>query len=155
MACTIPETSSIRFFSKCFFSGTITTSTTLYGLIAILVNKPEIQKKMADQILEMIGRRKPHLSDRKALVYIEAAILEVLRYSTINPVSIPHCTTKDTTIGGFDIPKDTQVSVYVPKSLGIDIIISETYKNILFKFFIYSNFSLQCQGHGIWNDDCK
>ena len=85
---------------------------------------------MADQIFKMIGKRQPCLSDRKTLVYIEAAILEVLRYSSITPVSIPHCTTEDTTIGGFDIPKDTQVSVYVPTSLDIDIIVSEIYKKL-------------------------
>ena len=93
----------------CCFLGTITTSVTVYCLIAILVNKPEVQKKMADEIFEKIGSRTPRLSDRKILVYIEAAILEVLRYSSILPVILPHCTTVDTSISGYEIPKDTQV----------------------------------------------
>ena len=80
---------------------------------------------MADQILEEIGSREPRLSDRETLGYIEAAILEVLRYSSITPLSVPHSTTEDTTIGGFDIPKDTQVSTHVQISLDTNIIVSE------------------------------
>ena len=94
-----------------YFLGTITTSVTVYCLIAILVNRPMVQKKMADEITDKIGSRTPRLSDRKILVYIEAAILEVLRYSSITPVNIPHCTMQETTMNGYEIPKDTEVLV--------------------------------------------
>ena len=84
----------------------------MYCLIAILVNRPTVQKKMADEITEKIGSRTPRLSDRKILVYIEAAVLEVLRYSSITPVNIPHCTMQETTMNGYEIPKDTEVLVF-------------------------------------------
>ena len=108
-----PFSASVSFLILLIFTGTNTTSHTVYCLFAILANKPEIQEKMACQILEEIGSRQPRLSDRKTLVYIEAAILEVLRYSSIAPLNLPHCTTVDTTINGFDVPKDTGVNNFV------------------------------------------
>ena len=84
----------------------------MYSLIALLINKPEIQKKMADDIIKVLGKREPRLKDRQSLPYIEAAILEVLRYTTILPLNIPHYTTKDTSLNGYDIPKDTRVRYF-------------------------------------------
>ena len=91
-------------------SGTLTTTTSLHCLIAVLVNKPEIQQKMADAIAKEIGTEEPRLRHRERLAYIEAAILELLRYSSILPLDLPHCTMTDVVINGYDIPKDTMVS---------------------------------------------
>lgn len=41
--------------------------------------------------------------------YTEATLREILRYETIVPSSVPHRAMKDTTLGGFEIPKDTIV----------------------------------------------
>ncbi|XP_044306554.1 cytochrome P450 1A5-like isoform X2 [Varanus komodoensis] len=55
---------------------------------------------------EIIGReRKPQLSDRPSLPYTEAFILEMFRHSSFIPFTIPHCTTRDTVLNGFHIPK--------------------------------------------------
>ena len=85
----------------------------MYSLIALLINEPEIQKKMADDIIKVLGKREPHLKDRQSLPYIEAAILEVFRYTTILPLNIPHYTTQDTSLNGYDIPKDTRVRFFL------------------------------------------
>jgi len=43
------------------------------------------------------------------LPYVEATILEVLRYKTLAPLAITHCALKDTEVGGFFVPKGTTV----------------------------------------------
>ncbi|PNI37747.1 CYP1A2 isoform 2 [Pan troglodytes] len=54
----------------------------------------------------VIGReRRPRLSDRPQLPYLEAFILETFRHSSFLPFTIPHSTTRDTTLNGFYIPK--------------------------------------------------
>ncbi|RXM93984.1 Cytochrome P450 1A1 [Acipenser ruthenus] len=60
---------------------------------------------------EKIVERSPRLSDRPSLPYVEAFILETFRHSSFLPFTIPHCTTKDTALNGFYIPKDTCIFV--------------------------------------------
>ncbi len=55
------------------------------------------------------GERQPVLKDRSKLPYIDAVLMETLRYMSHVPLSVPHNTTKDTTLGGYQIPKNTQV----------------------------------------------
>ncbi|CAO2634873.1 Cytochrome P450 1A2 [Lemmus lemmus] len=55
----------------------------------------------------VIGRdRQPRLSDRPQLPYLEAFILEIYRYTSFVPFTIPHSTTRDTSLNGFHIPKE-------------------------------------------------
>lgn len=44
-----------------------------------------------------------------SLPYVEATIRESLRYVTLTPFSVFHKTTKNTTLSGFDLAKDTIV----------------------------------------------
>ena len=44
------------------------------------------------------------------LPYVEATILELLRYKTIVPLAVTHSTLKDAEVGGYFIPKGTAVS---------------------------------------------
>ena len=47
----------------------------------------------------------PGVEDRPKLHYTEAIIYEVLRLGTIAPAALPHSTIRDTTVGGYDVPK--------------------------------------------------
>ena len=47
----------------------------------------------------------PGGGDRPKLHYTEAIIYEVLRLGTIAPSALPHSTIRDTTVGGYDVPK--------------------------------------------------
>ena len=89
----------------------------MHVLTALLVNKPELQEKMRSEILSVIGNHPPTLKDRSSLPYVEATILETLRYSSILPLLIPHTATKNTTLKGYDIPKGTTVTVCFLTSL--------------------------------------
>jgi len=45
------------------------------------------------------------------LPYVEATILEVMRYKTLGPLALTHRTLKDTEVGSYFIPKGTTVSL--------------------------------------------
>ncbi|XP_031812457.1 cytochrome P450 1A1 isoform X2 [Sarcophilus harrisii] len=60
----------------------------------------------------VIGRaRWPKLSDKPQLPYLEAFILETFRHSSFLPFTIPHSTTRATTLNNFYIPKGRCVFV--------------------------------------------
>ncbi|XP_060116213.1 cytochrome P450 1A4-like [Heteronotia binoei] len=95
-----------------FGAGFDTVTTALSWSLLYLVTYPEIQKKIQEEIDQTIGReRKPRLSDRSVLPYTDAFLLETFRHSSFLPFTIPHCTTRETALGGFYIPKDTCVFV--------------------------------------------
>ena len=91
-----------------FNAGLETTATTLRWLLAYMVTYPEVQARVHAELDDIIGPgRLPRLDDRGKLPYLESTIAEVLRISTIVPLSLPHKATCDTSLGGYDIPKDT------------------------------------------------
>ena len=45
-----------------------------------------------------------------SLPYVEATILELMRYKTVVPFSDLHCTLNDTEVGGYFVPGGTTVS---------------------------------------------
>ena len=91
-------------------AGTTTTTITFTILLNILLQNPTIQKRIQDEIDSVIGdQRQPELRDKDQMPYSRATIFEALRYSSILPLGLPHCTTADTHIGGVSIPKNTQV----------------------------------------------
>ena len=61
---------------------------------------PEIQKKVAEEVDNVVGRdRPPSLEDRGKLAYSEATLYEILRYSVVQPLGVTHVTMEDTTLG--------------------------------------------------------
>ncbi|XP_052008204.1 cytochrome P450 1A1 [Xyrauchen texanus] len=95
-----------------FGAGFDTISTALSWAVVYLVAYPEIQERLHKELNEKIGMdRTPRLSDRSEMPLLEAFILEIFRHSSFLPFTIPHCTTKDTSLNGYFIPKDTCVFV--------------------------------------------
>ena len=90
--------------------GTTTSSSLLLALIALMVTKPDFQTALRAEVRRVLGARRPRLADRSKMPYMEAAILEGLRYMTPAPIPAPHETTKDTTLGDHAIPAGTTVS---------------------------------------------
>ncbi|KAF5281630.1 hypothetical protein FQR65_LT02950 [Abscondita terminalis] len=88
----------------------VTISPSLTYMFAYLITYPDIQKKIRDEIHSVVGKsRLPNLNDRKDLPFTEAFIKEVLRKQPILPIATPRRCVKDTTLGGYAIPKDTYV----------------------------------------------
>ena len=79
-----------------FLAGIQTSAETLYWAIALLTEYPDIQAKVHKEIDDVVGRdRIPTIGDRGTLSYTEATLYEVMRYSTIAPLLLPHGTMKD------------------------------------------------------------
>uniref|UniRef100_A0A4W2CC00 Cytochrome P450 1A n=1 Tax=Bos indicus x Bos taurus TaxID=30522 RepID=A0A4W2CC00_BOBOX len=95
-----------------FGAGFDTVTTALSWSLLYLVTSPRVQKKIQEELDTVIGRaRRPRLSDRPQLPYLEAFILETFRHSSFVPFTIPHSTTRDSNLNGFYIPKGRCVFV--------------------------------------------
>ncbi|XP_043837527.1 cytochrome P450 1A1-like [Dromiciops gliroides] len=95
-----------------FGAGFDTVTTAISWSLMYLVARPEVQKKIQEELDLVIGRERwPKLSDRPQLPYTEAFILETFRHSSFLPFTIPHSTTRATTLNNFYIPKGRCVFV--------------------------------------------
>ncbi|XP_068927264.1 cytochrome P450 1A1-like [Petaurus breviceps papuanus] len=95
-----------------FGAGFDTITTAISWSLMYIVAKPEIQKKIQEELDTMIGRERwPQFSDKPQLPYMEAFILETFRHSSFLPFTIPHSTTRATTLNNFYIPKGRCVFV--------------------------------------------
>ncbi len=66
---------------------------------------------MRDQLEEVVGKNvRPSLEQKHQLPYMEATVMELLRYISHVPILLPHATMCDTQINGYNLPKGTQVS---------------------------------------------
>lgn len=77
-------------------AGIQTTTETLYWALAFMVEHRDIQSRCQAEIDKAIGRKRlPVVDDRGSLPYTEATLYEVMRYSSILPIAVPHATTCD------------------------------------------------------------
>ncbi|KAL4641267.1 cytochrome P450 1B1-like [Arapaima gigas] len=89
-----------------------TLSTALLWIILILVRYPDIYARLQKEVDRVVDRtRLPTIEDQSRLPYVMAFIYEVMRFTSFIPVTIPHSTTSDTSIGGYHIPKGTVVFI--------------------------------------------
>ncbi|XP_053151340.1 cytochrome P450 1A1-like isoform X2 [Hemicordylus capensis] len=94
-----------------FGAGFGTVSSCLQWMFLYLISNPEIQTKIQEEIDGKIGLKPPRFGDRKDLHYTEAFISEIFRHTSFIPFTIPHCTTKDTTLNGYFIPQNTCIFI--------------------------------------------
>ncbi|XP_076873292.1 cytochrome P450 2J2-like [Brachyhypopomus gauderio] len=95
-----------------FEAGTETTATTMRWALLYMMKFPQIQKKVQAEIDRVIGQsRQPTLDDRANMPYTEAVIHETQRMGNIIPLGFPKRACKDTTLGGYFIPKGTAVTI--------------------------------------------
>ncbi|XP_072162887.1 steroid 17-alpha-hydroxylase/17,20 lyase-like [Diadema setosum] len=104
----------LQTISDIFGAGTQTTVDTLYWAFALMSENPAIQKKVQAEIDSVVGLdRVPTIEDRGTLPYTEATLYEVMRYSTIAPIALPHSTMCDTKISDCIIPKGAIVIINI------------------------------------------
>ncbi|KAJ6761827.1 TRANS-CINNAMATE 4-MONOOXYGENASE [Salix koriyanagi] len=89
--------------------------TTLWSIewgIAELVNHPEIQKKLRDELDTVLGPGHQITEpDTYKLPYLNAVIKETLRLRMAIPLLVPHMNLHDAKLGGFDIPAESKILV--------------------------------------------
>ncbi|XP_035997292.1 cytochrome P450 2J6 [Fundulus heteroclitus] len=93
-----------------FLAGTETTATTMLWALIFLINNPHVQEKVHAEIDTVIGQsRLPSMADRPNLSYTDAVIHEIQRMGNIVPLNGMRVAAKDTTLGGYFIPKGTSL----------------------------------------------
>ncbi|XP_044154364.1 cytochrome P450 2C55-like [Bufo gargarizans] len=101
-----------------FIAGTGTTSSTIRWAIKLMLENPEIHKKVQAEIDNVLGSEKwPSLEHRVSLPYTNAVIYEVQRYASIVPNGLPHAALQDIKFKGYTIPKDTQIITFLHSAL--------------------------------------
>ncbi|XP_073724769.1 cytochrome P450 2D15 isoform X2 [Misgurnus anguillicaudatus] len=107
---TFDESRLIMYILDLHFAGTDTTSNTLLTAFLYLMNHPEVQARCQQEIDEVLeGKDQASYEDRHNMPYTHAVIHEVQRVAHTVPLSVFHCTTKDTELMGYNIPKGTLV----------------------------------------------
>ena len=93
-------------------AGADTTTDYLTWSLLYLAAFPEVQAKIHQELDDVIGRdRQPRLKDKSSLPYLEATMTEIMRHSSFVYTTLPHHAQSDTTLGGYDIPENSQVII--------------------------------------------
>ena len=93
-----------------FVAGVYTTSATLTCLMNVLCHYPDVQDKLQREIADIIGgSRHPNLRDQTNMPYLRATILEIGRFASVVPFSIPHRSKRTCKLDKYTIPEDTEV----------------------------------------------
>ncbi|XP_060784428.1 cytochrome P450 2F2-like isoform X2 [Neoarius graeffei] len=107
---TFSEEQLVAFVMNLHVAGTETTSNTLLTAILYLMVHPDIQKRCQQEIDEVLeGKSEVSFEDRHNMPYIQAVIHECQRVANTVPLSLFHCTTRDTELMNYTIPKRTLI----------------------------------------------
>ena len=97
------------------FAGSDTTSTSLAWLFLYLVLNPDVQKKVHEELDDVVGnKRLPSWKDVRDMPYLQATLCEVQRASGMM-VIVGTNAIRDMTIAGYHIPKGTFVAIHMDK----------------------------------------
>ncbi|KAK0235423.1 cytochrome P450 [Armillaria nabsnona] len=82
----------------------------MLSFIALMMQYPDVQKAAQNEIDTVLGNQHlPNLGDQSSLPYISALLKEILRYSPVARLGLPHHVIEEDTYGGCRIPKGSTV----------------------------------------------
>ncbi|TQE12149.1 hypothetical protein C1H46_002219 [Malus baccata] len=93
-------------------AGTDTSAVTLEWAMSNLLNHPRVLKKARAEMDAQLGQE--HLveePDISKLPYLQSIVSETFRLCPAAPLLVPHLSSEDCTIGGFDVPRGTIVLI--------------------------------------------
>jgi len=94
-----------------FVGGTETTASALMTFILAMILFPEVQAKARVEMDAVFRGALPSLDKRGSTPYLNAVLLETLRWHPVAPVGVPHRLAKDDVYNGYRIPAGTIVMV--------------------------------------------
>ncbi|RZC66975.1 hypothetical protein C5167_010653 [Papaver somniferum] len=93
-----------------FSAGIETSRATMVAAISLLVKNPEALTKLREEIdFHVEEGRFISESDLPKLSYLQCVIQESLRLHPPAPIPLPHISSQDCTIAGYDIPRGTML----------------------------------------------
>ncbi|XP_056167229.1 cytochrome P450 CYP82D47-like [Syzygium oleosum] len=96
--------------------GTDTTSVTLTWALSLLLNNRHVLKQAQQELDSHIGQeRQVTEPDIKNLVYLQAIVKETMRLYPAAPLSVPHESVEDCTIGGYHVTAGTRLLFNISK----------------------------------------
>lgn len=91
-------------------AGMTTSWSMLSNSMLVLLNYPQYQRKIQFELDEVIGRsRLPTYSDRDKCQFYQAFELEVHRYITVAPLSLPHVCKEHVGFEGYDVEANSTI----------------------------------------------
>ncbi|KAG8881859.1 hypothetical protein FRB97_008983 [Tulasnella sp. 331] len=96
-----------------FGAGSESMAGTLVTFVLAMTIHPDIQAKARAELDRVFGDRLPTVADRSLTPYLNAVMLETLRWNSSFPFAIPHKLTRDDVYNGYHIPAETIVIVNV------------------------------------------
>ncbi|CAN6310384.1 unnamed protein product [Urochloa humidicola] len=96
-----------------FVGGNNTSSVTMQWAMSELIRHPAALKKVQDEIRAVVGSNKERVQhdDMPRLKYLRMVVKETLRLHPPATLLVPRQTTRQITVGGYDIPADMKVIV--------------------------------------------
>lgn len=95
-----------------FTAGTDPTQFSLRWVFLYLANHVDMQRRMREEVFEVVGDRMATHADKAQCHYLNAFLAESLRIRNLAPIGLTHATTSDTYLGNFKLAKGTPVQVH-------------------------------------------
>ncbi|KAK0236123.1 cytochrome P450 [Armillaria nabsnona] len=93
-----------------FSAGADTTVSAILSVILAFILYPEVQAKAQAELDDVVGpTRLPNFDDRPQLPYIDAILLEALRWNPVLPMGVAHRSVKADVYRGYYIPAGATV----------------------------------------------
>uniref|UniRef100_A0A183CMH5 Cytochrome P450 n=1 Tax=Globodera pallida TaxID=36090 RepID=A0A183CMH5_GLOPA len=90
--------------------GLETMVATMCWAVLYLLNYPDVQKKLHNELSERLGDRAFRMADRRELPYLRAFIDELQRIINVLPWNLPHSVSEEVVLcGRWRVPADTRV----------------------------------------------
>ncbi|XP_071686649.1 cytochrome P450 81Q32-like [Rutidosis leptorrhynchoides] len=93
-------------------AGTDTSAGTMEWAMSLLLNHPQVLQKAQNEIDRVVGKdRLVDESDIVNLPYLRCIINETLRLYPAGPLLVPHASSEDCVIGGYNVPRGTTLLI--------------------------------------------
>ena len=96
-----------------FVAGSDTTATTLDWAILFMIQNPEVQSKVQQELKQNFGSKKAAFNEKHKTPYTEAVIHEIQRRGNILPWAVFHSTKSTVGIGNYFVPQDTIIIPFI------------------------------------------